>query len=59
MVSGLSDRDSEVRRSAAVGLGEVRHKGGLTMLEQLVDNDSNADVRAAAAAAIERIRTGK
>lgn len=52
----LTDRDVEVRQAAAAGLGELGDASVIAKLEGVAENDSSADVRAAAATAIERIR---
>lgn len=52
----LSDQNEEVRQAAAAGLGEVGDERVIARLERLADNDSSADVRAAAVHAIQRIR---
>ena len=55
-MSALLDQNEEIRQAAASGLGEVGDERALAKLEQLADNDSSSDVRAAAVQAIERIR---
>jgi len=57
MISALGDKDEEVRHTAVSALGEVGDSRSLARLEQMADNDTSADVRGAAAAAIERVRT--
>jgi HEAT repeat protein len=57
MMGALGDKDEEVRQTAVSALGEVGDVRSLARLEQTADNDTSADVRAAAAAAIERVRT--
>jgi HEAT repeat protein len=57
MMGALGDKDEEVRQTAVSALGEVGDARSLARLEQIADNDSSADMRAAAAAAIERVRT--
>jgi HEAT repeat protein len=52
----LSDQNEEVRQAAASGLGEVGDERVIARLERVADNDSSADVRAAAVQAIQRIR---
>ena len=56
LTEALLDQNEEVRQSAAAGLGEVGDERSIEKLERLADKDSSADVRAAAARAIERIR---
>lgn len=56
LAGALSDQNEEVRQAAASGLGEVGDERVIARLERLADNDSSADVRAAAAQAIQRIR---
>jgi HEAT repeat protein len=56
LAAALSDQNEEVRQAAAAGLGEVGDERVIARLERLADNDSSADVRTAAAQAIQRIR---
>ena len=56
LVSSLVDVDDECRQAAASGLGEIGNHHVIPLLERLADGDKNSDVRAAAVAAIERIR---
>jgi HEAT repeat protein len=56
LAAALSDQNEEVRQAAASGLGEVGDERVIARLERLADNDSSADVRAAAVQAIQRIR---
>jgi HEAT repeat protein len=51
----VSDQNEEVRQSAAAGLGEIGDLRAVAQLERLAEKDPSADVRAAAAQAIERI----
>jgi HEAT repeat protein len=57
LIAALSDQNEEVRQAAAAGLGEVGDERAIARLERLADNDVSSDVRAAAAQAIERIRS--
>ena len=57
MIGALADKDEEVRQTAVSALGEVGDARSLPRLEQVADNDSSADIRSAAAAAIQRVRT--
>lgn len=56
LTTALLDQNEEVRQSAAAGLGDIGDERVIEKLERLADNDSSSDVRAAAVAAIERIR---
>lgn len=56
LAAALSDQNEEIRQAAASGLGEVGDEHVIARLERLADNDSSADVRAAAVQAIQRIR---
>jgi HEAT repeat protein len=51
----LSDQNEEVRQAAAAGLGEVGDERVVARLERMADNDSSAEVRAAAVQALRRI----
>jgi HEAT repeat protein len=55
LTTAVSDQNEEVRQSAAGGLGEIGDLRAVAQLERLADKDPSADVRAAAAQAIERI----
>jgi len=57
MISSLADKDEEVRQTAVSALGEVGTTRSLSKLEQVADNDASSDIRAAAAQAIDRVRT--
>jgi HEAT repeat protein len=57
MIAALTDKDEEVRQTAVSALGEVGDARSLPRLEQIADNDTSSEIRAAAAAAIERVRT--
>jgi HEAT repeat protein len=57
MIGALADKDEEVRQTAVSALGEVGDARSLPKLEQIADNDTSSDIRAAAAAAVERVRT--
>src|SRR6185503_938963 len=57
LVASLSDQNEEVRQLAATGLGELGTKSVAAQLERLADTDVSADVRAAAAKAVERLRS--
>ncbi len=56
LVASIGDLDDECRQAAAGGLGEIGNHHVIPLLERLADGDKNSDVRAAAVAAIGRIR---
>jgi HEAT repeat protein len=61
LVGALKDRDAEVRAAAARSLGVYSGPKGpevLAPLQDLQQNDANAKVRQAAAAAVERLTKG-
>ena len=57
LVSSLSDQNEEVRQLAATGLGELGNNSVAAQLERIADTDVSADVRAAAARSVERLRS--
>ena len=57
LVSSLTDQNEEVRQLAATGLGELGNNSVAAQLERIADTDVSADVRAAAARSVERLRS--
>ena len=57
LVASLTDQNEEVRQLAATGLGELGSTKVAAQLERIGDTDVSADVRAAAARAVERLRS--
>ena len=56
-MAALSDRNEEIRQSAAAGLGDIGDMRVIEQLERVADSDQSSDVRTTAVQAIERIRT--